>query len=856
MATEITDQQSALKDAMARAKEMASKLQEEEDSEEELVSEEYESRKRRYMESEVEVEPNAKKACDDEEQNEDSEDSTVEDIFNGRAQNDTKNGLKDSDHDKVIHKSNYDSTDSDSSDDNNQSKAAHQEITNEVHNVTHEEEERYDENDESEEEEIEYPQIRNEAVTTHPENNVQQDVLSHNVEDSVNNIPEQHPEQHPDEHVEKEEEVKENSEKEEIQGDEKDQFVEKTDEMVSNNLENTPEVKSEEPKKETKVIKGPMLVEEVMVPSKFIGLIIGRGREMISKLQSESGAKIQVNTEDSSDSEDKPVTITGAVESVNNAKALIDEIQQSGRIPERLLSATVEGEFSVQIDIPKGKVGLIIGKGGETIKGLQEQAGCKMVMYQDGDYANAPEKPLCINGEESAVMYAKQLVEDLLEGKEPEGFQGFGEFGGIEEGVNYKEIDVPKSSVGLIIGSKGANIHYIQMETGCRVQFNNEMEGPSKTCMLSGEPYQVAAAEQMILDIIKGNSMGGPRPPFNNMGPRPPYGPRPGGWDNHMGPHGHQGWGQGPPRHGGHSNLPPDHKEMSIEVPANKCGIVIGKGGETIKSIKNETKANLQLNRNIPDNLPYKVFTVTGTDEMIENVLGMIRSKIQDQSIVAKPLDGSNQMGQAQNQWGVQANMGWGQQHNQWNYQQAWNGQQQWGQQQQNPWGQQAQAWNQSMQQPTWDAQQQQWQQSAAGQWATQQQWSQPAQTYQAGPTSAAAAQQTSSSVTSTTQAQSAANGATAASTTTSQSSTGQPDYSAAWALYYQQQQQYYQQYYQQAAVSSTATGASTAVAAQAATAASVASQNTAATATTNSQAQAMADYQAKLKEYYKQLGQ
>lgn len=38
------------------------------------------------------------------------------------------------------------------------------------------------------------------------------------------------------------------------------------------------------------------------------------------------------------------------------------------------------------------------GKGGEMIKALQERAGCKMQMIQDGQFANAPEKPLRMTG--------------------------------------------------------------------------------------------------------------------------------------------------------------------------------------------------------------------------------------------------------------------------------------------------------------------------------------------------------------------------------------------------------------------------------------------------------------------------
>lgn len=37
-----------------------------------------------------------------------------------------------------------------------------------------------------------------------------------------------------------------------------------------------------------------------------------------------------------------------------------------------------------EIMVPGSKVGLVIGKGGETIKMLQEKTGAKMVIIQDG----------------------------------------------------------------------------------------------------------------------------------------------------------------------------------------------------------------------------------------------------------------------------------------------------------------------------------------------------------------------------------------------------------------------------------------------------------------------------------------
>lgn len=53
--------------------------------------------------------------------------------------------------------------------------------------------------------------------------------------------------------------------------------------------------------------------------------------------------------------------------------------------------------------LPGPKVGLIIGKGGETIKMLQESSGAKMIVIQDGPNSQESEKPLRISGETSKV---------------------------------------------------------------------------------------------------------------------------------------------------------------------------------------------------------------------------------------------------------------------------------------------------------------------------------------------------------------------------------------------------------------------------------------------------------------------
>lgn len=187
------------------------------------------------------------------------------------------------------------------------------------------------------------------------------------------------------------------------------------------------------------------------------------------------------------------------------------------------------GVAHVEIMVPGPKVGLIIGKGGETIKQLQEKSGAKMVVIQDGPNQEQ-EKPLRISGDPQKVEYAKQLVYDLIAEKEMQAYSrrggrnerndesgggrgppgmggpgGYNEYGGPGggggEGV---EVAVPRAAVGVVIGKGGDMIKKIQAETGARVQFQQGRdEGPGdRRCLLTGKSQNVDMARQRIEELI------------------------------------------------------------------------------------------------------------------------------------------------------------------------------------------------------------------------------------------------------------------------------------------------------------------------------------------------------------------
>lgn len=86
------------------------------------------------------------------------------------------------------------------------------------------------------------------------------------------------------------------------------------------------------------------------------------------------------------------ITLSGSRESVNHAKELLSQMcsQQNCGSIETVSCVIVPPSGTAgyppyqEVMVPGSKVGLVIGKGGETIKMLQEKTGAKMVIIQEG----------------------------------------------------------------------------------------------------------------------------------------------------------------------------------------------------------------------------------------------------------------------------------------------------------------------------------------------------------------------------------------------------------------------------------------------------------------------------------------
>lgn len=117
------------------------------------------------------------------------------------------------------------------------------------------------------------------------------------------------------------------------------------------------------------------VVETIQVPDNAVGLVIGRGGEQITSIQQQSGCRVQM-AQDSQGQGFRVCTLQGSRPCIDRARQLIQDVLSRSRNHHQQGNGSFGGGGNQQMVtqellIPGSKCGLIIGKNGETIKGLQ-----------------------------------------------------------------------------------------------------------------------------------------------------------------------------------------------------------------------------------------------------------------------------------------------------------------------------------------------------------------------------------------------------------------------------------------------------------------------------------------------------
>ncbi|KAJ9183554.1 hypothetical protein P3X46_007393 [Hevea brasiliensis] len=253
-------------------------------------------------------------------------------------------------------------------------------------------------------------------------------------------------------------------------------------------------------------LHAPPSYNSVPPPTDEIQMAKQKAQEIAARLLSGAGADIKrprvENGASGFDSNDK-----GFSSAPNDMKSLSNSAPSA--IP--VSYGSYLSGSSKKIDIPNGRVGVIIGKGGETIKYLQIQSGAKIQVTRDMDAdPNSPTRMVELMGTPEQIAKAEQLINEVLAEAEAGGSGTVSKRFTGQGGSEHFAMKIPNNKVGLVIGKGGDTIKNMQARTGARIQVIPLHLPPGDTATernvhIEGTSEQIEHAKQLVNEVISEN---------------------------------------------------------------------------------------------------------------------------------------------------------------------------------------------------------------------------------------------------------------------------------------------------------------------------------------------------------------
>ncbi|KAI8715703.1 hypothetical protein NCS52_01078600 [Fusarium sp. LHS14.1] len=276
---------------------------------------------------------------------------------------------------------------------------------------------------------------------------------------------------------------------------------------------------------------------------------------------------------------------------------------------------------SETIQIESSLVGLIIGRQGENLRRIEAESNCRVQFLTSTD--GGPFRQCKISGPRHRRAEVKEAINRIIDDsgmgalnrpdkpRDP----NKGGAAALREGEDHMQIMVPDRTVGLIIGRGGETIRDLQERSGCHINIVGESKSVNglRPVNLIGTREAAARAKDFIMEIVDSDSRGD-APAAKRMGGGGGGG---GGGARH----------DGPPRDMGGAGGP-DKINDSIYVPSDAVGMIIGKGGETIREMQNSTGCKINVAQSTNPGETQREIALIGTRDSIARAKQAIDEKV------------------------------------------------------------------------------------------------------------------------------------------------------------------------------------------------------------------------------------
>uniref|UniRef100_G3NV27 Insulin-like growth factor 2 mRNA binding protein 3 n=1 Tax=Gasterosteus aculeatus aculeatus TaxID=481459 RepID=G3NV27_GASAC len=332
----------------------------------------------------------------------------------------------------------------------------------------------------------------------------------------------------------------------------------------------------------------------ILVPTQFVGAIIGKEGATIRNITKQTHSKIDIHRKENAGAAEKPITIHSTPEGCSNACTTIMEIMQK-----EALDTKFTEEIPLKILAHNNFVGRLIGKEGRNLKKIEQDTETKITIsaLQDLTVYN-PERTITVKGTiEACARAEEELMKKIRESYESDmaamnlqsnlipglNLNALGLFPSGAPGMVWPppqghpesetvHLFIPALAVGAIIGKQGQHIKQLSHFAGASIKIAPAEEvgaTPQRRVTIAGPPEAQFKAQCRIFGKLKEENFFGPKEEVK--------------------------------------------LEAHIKVPSFAAGRVIGKGGKTVNELQNLTCAEVVVPRDqTPDENDQVIVKISG----------------------------------------------------------------------------------------------------------------------------------------------------------------------------------------------------------------------------------------------------
>ncbi|KZV43500.1 poly(rC)-binding protein 4-like [Dorcoceras hygrometricum] len=283
------------------------------------------------------------------------------------------------------------------------------------------------------------------------------------------------------------------------------------------------------PSAKRRVVASQDLIYRIVVPSRQIGKVIGRGGHRIQKVREDTKATIKIADAISRhevrviivSSKDSESVFSDAENALHQIVSLILKEDCGGNVETMKVGAGHVAANTVRLLIAGSQAGGLIGVSGQNIENLRNSSGANITVLSPSQlppYASAHEsdRVVQISGEIPVVLRAVVEIGCQLRENPPKqvisisptynsGFHRQPQQYLDPASAEFVNLDllVPENLVGGLIGRFGANISRIRNESGANIKVHGGRgEQTQRQIHLGGSAQQVALAKQRVDEYV------------------------------------------------------------------------------------------------------------------------------------------------------------------------------------------------------------------------------------------------------------------------------------------------------------------------------------------------------------------